>query len=303
MRIAFMGTPGFAVPSLEVLAANHDVDCVITRPDAVRSRGRELEPSPVKARAVELGIPVLECARIGQEEIELLIDSHPDLIVVAAFGAIVPDEVLGIAPLGCINVHASLLPRWRGAAPIQRAILAGDERAGISIMKVVHDLDAGAYCAQTSTEVGDKTAAELTDELARLGANTLIEAIAAIEAGTAEWTEQDEVHVTYAHKVEKAEMLLNPADTAAANCSRVQAASDAAPARCLIAKRGVRVLRARLSSEELDAGEVRVISGRVYLGCEQGTLELLEVKPDGKRAMEASAWAAGLRGDQVWCAL
>ncbi len=303
MRVVFMGTPAFAVPSLEALAAHHEVVAVFTRPDAVRSRGRTLEPSPVKVRSIELGLPVRECARIGTDEIAFIEALRPDVIAVAAYGAILPDALLGIAPLGCVNVHASLLPRWRGAAPIQRAILAGDAEAGISIMEVVHELDAGAYCAQASTPVGDKCARELTDELARLGADALIDALAHIEAGTAVWTEQDESLVTYAHKIDKREMLLDPADTATGNRARVQASGDAAPARCLIARRGVRVLDARVSHERLDPGEVRVRAGRVFLGCSEGSLEVLEVKPDGKRAMDASAWAAGLRDAVQWTAL
>ena len=303
MRVIFMGTPYFAVPSLEALAARYEVAAVFTRPDAVRSRGRDLEPSPVKVRALELGIPVYECARITSEQVEDMRGLAPDLIAVAAFGAIVPDDVLEIAPLGCINVHGSLLPRWRGAAPIQRAILAGDPVAGVSIMAVVHDLDAGAYCLQVSTPVADKNAAQLIDELARMGADALVDAIAQIERGDAVWVEQDESLVTYAHKIEKAEMLLDPSEDASVNRSRVKASSDAAPARCAVAKRGVRVLDARVSDEELVAGEVRVVGKRVFLGCTQGSIEVLQVKPDGKRAMEASAWATGLRDAREWAAL
>lgn len=303
MRVVFMGTPAFAVPSLEALAAHHEVVAVLTRPDAVRSRGRSLEPSPVKLRAHELGLPVHECARITDEAIELLEEARPDVIVVAAYGAILPDALLGIAPLGCVNVHASLLPRWRGAAPIQRAILAGDEAAGVSIMRVVHDLDAGAYCAQASIPIGEKNAAALIDELARLGADELVGALAQLEHGEAVWTEQDEALVTYARKIEKSELHLDPADTAEKNRARVQASGDAAPARCLVSARGVRILDARVSSEGVAAGEVCVRSGRVYLGCSQGSLEVLEVKPDGKRAMPAAAWAAGLRDAKLWTAL
>ena len=303
MRIVFMGTPDFAVPSLEALAAHHDVVCVLTRPDAVRSRGKEIEPYAIKAKAVELDLDVHECSRITDADIALVEGLHPDIIVVAAFGAIVPDAVLEIAPLGCINVHASLLPRWRGAAPIQRAILAGDPEAGVSIMEVVHDLDAGAYCIQASTPIGMKSAGELTDELAHLGADALIEALGQIEAGTVVWTEQVEDYVTYAHKIEKAEMLLDPEATALFNCARVQASSDAAPARCIVEKRGVRILRAHHSPESLEMGEVAVRSGRVFLGCAVESVEVFEVKPDGKRAMEASAWAAGLRDAKTWCAI
>lgn len=299
MRIVFMGTPEFAVPSLRALAGAHDVRLVLTRPDAVRGRGRRLEPSAVKAAATELGIDVLEAKRITDEVMDAIRAAEPDVIVVAAFGCILPDAVLTAAPLGCVNVHASSLPRWRGAAPIQRAILSGDARAGVSIMRVVHDLDAGAYCRQVDVEVGEKSCPQVMGELAELGARELLVALRQMEDGTAEWVEQDESKVTYARKVEKAEMLLDPAATALDNRRRVQTSLDAAPARMAVAGKGVRVLAARVVEEGVAQGEVLVRHGRVIAGCADGAIELLRVKPDGKREMEASAWAAGLHQSQL----
>lgn len=299
MRIVFMGTPEFACPSLRALSEAHDVCRVVTRPDAVRGRGKRLEPSPVKALAQELGLPVIETSRMTPEVMDELRSCEAALCVVAAYGCILPDELLEMFPLGCINVHASLLPRWRGAAPIQRAVLAGDERAGASIMRVVHELDAGAYCSQVSTPVADKTSSELLDELGCLGAKALVEAIEQIEDGTVAWVEQDESQVTYAHKIEKAEMRLDPADGALANVRRVNASTDAAPARCEVAGKGVRVMRACVASDAVAAGEVLVSRGRVLLGCADGSLEVMDVKPDGKREMQVCAWAAGLRGENL----
>ena len=299
MRIVFMGTPEFAVPSLRALAGAHDVRLVLTRPDAVRGRGRRLEPSAVKAAATELGIDVLETKRITDDVMAAIRAAEPDVIVVAAFGCILPDAVLTAAPLGCVNVHASSLPRWRGAAPIQRAILSGDARAGVSIMRVVHDLDAGAYCRQADVEVGEKSCPQVMGELAELGARELLTALDQMADGTAEWVEQDESKVTYARKVEKAEMLLDPAATALDNRRRVQTSLDAAPARMAVAGRGVRVLAARVAGDEASQGEVIVRHGRVIAGCADGAIELLRVKPDGKREMEASAWAAGLHQSQL----
>ncbi len=299
MRIVFMGTPEFACPSLSAVSKSHDVVRVVTRPDAVRGRGKRLEPSPVKALAGELGLAVIEASRMTPEVMDELRAAKADLCVVAAYGCILPDELLEMFPLGCVNVHASLLPRWRGAAPIQRAVLEGDELAGASIMRVVHELDAGAYCAQVSTAVAGKTSSELLDELGHLGAEALVEAIGRIADGTAVWTEQDESLVTYAHKIEKAEMRLDPADGALANVRRVLASTDAAPARCEVAGKGVRLMRAMTCDDALAAGEVLVSHGRVALGCADGALEVLDVKPDGKREMQASAWAAGLRADHL----
>lgn len=303
MRVVFMGTPAFAVPSLVALAREHEVALVVTRPDAVRSRGKRLEPSPVKEAALELGLPVLETARMTPEALEALRDAAADIFCVAAYGCILPDAVLTMAPLGCVNVHASLLPRWRGAAPIQRAILAGDEVAGVSIMRIGHGVDTGAYCAQASTPVGEKGADELTRDLAELGGALLARTLPAIAAGSAVWTEQDEALVTHAAKIAKAELWLDPEADAPANARRVRASSDAAPARCQVADRALRAVRARAVESGEGAplpaqGTYAVAGKRVLLGCATGALELIEVKPDGKRQMEAAAWAAGLRDKQ-----
>lgn len=299
MRVIFMGTPQFAVPSLESLHEKHEVVAVVTRPDAVRGRGKELEASPVKLKAAELGLPVIETKKMDAETIVQLKATNPDVIAVAAFGCILPDEVLELAPYGCVNVHASLLPRWRGAAPVQRALLEGDKHVGISIMKVVHELDAGDYCAQAGVTVGNKNAGELLDELGHLGAGLLPASLSALESNSIKWVAQDENEVTFAPKIDKAEMRLNPAESAVINKRRIQASTDAQPAKCTVDGKGVRILRAALMSEGLECGAVAIGQGRVFLGCGDDTLELLEVKPDGKRAMSASEWARGLRGDDL----
>ena len=302
MRAVFMGTPDFAVPSLRELASRFEVVLVLTRPDAVRSRGKRLEPSPVKAAALELDIPVMEATRITPEVMDRLHEAEADIFCVAAYGCILPDEVLHMAPLGIVNVHASLLPRWRGAAPIQRAILAGDERAGISIMRIGHGVDTGAYCAQASCSVAGKSADELTAELAQLGADLLCNTLPALADETAVWTEQDESLVTHAQKISKAEMRLDPQESALVNLRRVLASSDAAPARCIAAGKPVRIMRAVAADGDASmcaAGELVCQSKRIYIGCSDGALEITSVKPDGKRQMDASAWAAGLHGDAL----
>ena len=192
-----------------------------------------------------------------------------------------------MAPLGIVNVHASLLPRWRGAAPIQRAILAGDEIAGVSIMRIGHGVDTGAYCAQASTPVAGKHAEALTMELGELGGKLLADTLPSLADCSAVWTEQDESLVTHAAKISKQEMRLDP-QMAALDCVRhVLASSDTAPARCVIAGKTVRVLDAALTDVSLGKGGVDVKNKRVFLGLSDGAVELLEVKPDGKRAMAA----------------
>ena len=302
MRIAFMGTPDFAVPSLEKLVeAGHEVPLVVTRPDAVRGRGKKLVPSPVKEKALILGLKVIEADRMEPEVVEALEAAQADIFAVAAYGCILPDPVLTMAPLGIVNVHASLLPRWRGAAPIQRAILAGDELAGVSIMRIGRGVDTGAYCAQASTTVAGKHAEALTAELAQLGGRLLVDTLPAIADGSVVWTEQDESLVTHAAKISKAEMRLSPEMGATDLVRHVLASSDAAPARCVVAGRSVRVLDAAPVDGKLPAGCVSIDGKRVFLGTADGSVEVVEVKPDGKRSMAASAWAAGVHGsDLTW---
>lgn len=300
MRVVFMGTPAFAVPSLRALDAAFDVALVVTRPDAVRSRGKKLEPSPVKEAALELGLPVLETARMTPEALEALRAAQADVFCVAAYGCILPNEVLTMAPAGCVNVHASLLPRWRGAAPIQRCILAGDAETGVSIMRIGQGVDTGDYCAQASCSVPGKTADELTAELGQLGGDLLVKTLPSIVDGTAPWTVQDESLVTHAAKISKAEMRLDPATSARDNVRRVLASSDAAPARCIVAGKAARIVLAQeapapSSISKLDSGAFAIHDKRLYMGCSDGIIEVLELKPDGKRAMDAASWAAGQR--------
>ena len=298
MRVVFMGTPAFSVPSLRALTREHEVVLVVTRPDAVRSRGKRLEPSPVKVAAEELGLPVLETSRMTPEALDALRAADADVFCVAAYGCILPEAVLTMAPLGCVNVHASLLPSWRGAAPIQRSILAGDAETGVSIMRIGQGVDTGDYCAQAATTVAGKTADELTAELAEMGGELLVEVLPAIADGTAVWAVQDESKVTHAAKIAKEELRLDPAVSALENARRVLASSDAAPARCVLAGKPARVLAAVVSdaSPVPAEGQITCAGKRVLLGCADGALELVSVKPDGKRAMPATAWVAGLQG-------
>ncbi len=207
MRIVFMGTPDFAVPSLDALvAAGHQVVAAYTQPPRPAGRGKALTPSPVQRRAEELGIVVRTPERLrGGEEQAAFAALEADLAIVAAYGLLLPQRILDAARLGCINVHASLLPRWRGAAPIQRAILAGDAETGVTIMAMEAGLDTGAMLACAATPIVRKTASALTDELAQLGADLLVATIAAPLAPRA----QPEVGMLYAPKIDKSEARLD----------------------------------------------------------------------------------------------
>ena len=305
MRVVFMGTPKLAADILVEIAQQHEVVCVYTRPDAVRGRGAKLEPSPVKGAAERLGIPVRTATSLRDaEEQAHLAELAPDAICVAAYGCILPREVLEIPRYGCLNVHASLLPRWRGAAPIERAILAGDEQTGVCIMRMEEGLDTGPYCVRRATEVEGKSAAELTDELANLGARALLTGLSVVEQGGAEWTFQDDAAATYAEKLAKDELYPDPAEPAAAMVRKVLASSEAHPARAVIAGRSATVERVALPDDEraaalcdgLEQGAVRFAAKRLFLGAGDGAVEVLSLKPDGKKSMDARAFAAGVQG-------
>lgn len=307
MRVVFMGTPRLAAEILDELAEYHEVVAVYTRPDAVRGRGRALMPSPVKEVAERRGL-LVQCPRTlrdadVQAELAAL---KPDAICVAAYGAILPKEVLDLPRYGCLNVHGSLLPRWRGAAPIERAILAGDEEIGVCIMAMEEGLDTGDYCVRRSVPAGNLTADELTEELAALGASALVTALAQAEAGNLRWVPQDEAQVTYAEKIVKGELNLDPAEGVVAAWRKVRASSEAHPSKCAIAGKTVTVLTAAPAGNDIAVpeGAAALIAKHLYLGFSDGALEVTALKPDGKKAMEATAFAAGVpalrAGEGVW---
>ena len=224
MRVVYMGTPDFAVPSLRALLdAGYDVPLVVTRPDQQRDRGKKVKPTPVKALAQEAGIDVISPETLKRKDadgrtvpgladeavMELLREAAPDVIVVAAYGQILPKEILDLPRLGCVNVHGSLLPRWRGAAPVQRAIEAGDETTGVTIMYMGTELDTGDMLAKRETPVGRKTAGELTDELAETGAELLIETLPKLERGEIVPEPQNSEDATYAAMVFKRDGLID----------------------------------------------------------------------------------------------
>lgn len=206
MRIVYMGTPDFAVPPLEMLVeAGQDVVLVVTNPDRPQKRGKKVQPSPVKSKAVELGLPVSqpETVKGNTDFFNQVTDASPDLIVVAAYGKILPLDILQIPRFGAINIHASLLPKFRGAAPIHRAIECGETETGITLMYMAEGLDEGDILAVDQTDVGCKNTGQLHDELAVMGGKLLISKLADIESGNIKRTPQDSEKATYASKIEK----------------------------------------------------------------------------------------------------
>jgi methionyl-tRNA formyltransferase len=225
LRVAFAGTPQFAVPALEALLASpHTVVGVLTQPDRPKGRGRQLTPSPIKQLALSHGLQLAQPARLAGETVAVLAAWAPDVMVVVAYGQILPREVLRLPRLGCINIHASLLPRWRGAAPIQRAILAGDATTGVTIMQMDEGLDTGAVLAEQAVPIGARdTSASLHEVLARVGARALLEVLEGLAAQRLQARAQPEVGVSYAHKIAKAEAHINWNDAAALISRQVRA--------------------------------------------------------------------------------
>jgi methionyl-tRNA formyltransferase len=303
-----MGTPEFAVPSLRALTAEHQVDGVFTRPDAVRGRGRGLAPSRVKAEAEALGIPVLQPATLRDPAaLEQLRALAPEAVVVAAYGLILPPDVLAVAPHGALNVHASLLPRWRGAAPIARAILAGDAETGVAIMRMEEGLDTGPFATVARVPVGEADLAELTAGLAAAGADALLETMRLLEAGSVVWTDQNDELATYADKTSAADVALDPTLTVVDAWRRVRASSSSAPSALRVAGTRLRALAARMTAPTAEGAEPlpgRFTSGKdgIALGMSDGALLVTSLVPEGRNAMDASAWARGARfaDDMTW---
>lgn len=296
-RIVFAGTPEFAVPSLAALLDSPlaEVVAVYTQPDRPAGRGRRVTASPVKRLAAAHGLPVVQPPTLRDAAaVDTLAAWSPDLLVVAAYGLILPADVLGI-PEVPLNVHASLLPRWRGAAPIQRAIMAGDATTGISIMRVVEALDAGPVWLTRSCPIGPTdTGGTLHDRLAALGAEALLEALEARRAGRVSESPQDDAAATYAHKLSATDRRIEWADAAADIERRVRALAPAPGAQTRLAGIDVRILGVTVDDATgLDAGEVRAAGGRLLVGTGAGTLAITELQPQGKQPMDAAAFLNG----------
>ncbi len=292
MRIAFMGTPDFAVPTLDALvAAGHQVVAVYSQPPRPAGRGKTLQPSAVHRRAETLGIAVMTPTSLkSPEEQDKFAALDLDAAIVAAYGLILPLPILDAPRLGCLNVHGSLLPRWRGAAPVQRAILAGDERTGVTIMDMEAGLDTGPMRATVETDMDGKTAGILTDELATKGAALMVEVLADLPAFPP--VPQPEQGVTYARKIEKAEARLDFADAAAAE-RQIRAFNPAPGAFFELDGERIRILAARVETGSGTPGTV--IDDALGIACGSGVLRPLLVQRAGKGTMNPSDLLRGYR--------
>jgi len=301
LRVVFMGTPDFSVPTLAKLAAQgHDIVAVYTQPPKPAGRGMAELPSPVNEKARDLGLPIVMPRTLRIEAAAGLFASHEaDLAIVVAYGLILPKAILEAPRHGCLNLHASLLPRWRGAAPIQRAIMAGDEETGVMAMRMEEWLDTGPVCLAERAPIGaNETAGELHDRLAALGADVIARALRDLEAGTLECAPQAEAGVTYAKKIEKAETRIDWSRSTTETHNHIRGLSPF-PGAWFEMRGGrggerVKVLKSRLATGSGAPGTVLGIQPLV-VACGNGAVELVTLQRAGRQPVDAAAFARGAR--------
>ncbi len=290
MRVIFMGTPEFSVFALKAVAAAHEVVCVYTQPPREAGRGQKPRPSPVQQAAEAMGIAVRHPRSLkGSDEQAAFADLQADVAVVVAYGLILPQAVLDAPHLGCLNIHASILPRWRGAAPIHRAIMAGDAETGVAIMQMEAGLDTGPVLAEARTPIGpQETTADLHDRLAAMGAELVVDVLGRLPLPA---VPQPEVGVTYAAKIDKAEARVDWTHPAEEVDRLIRGLSPFPGAWCDIAGERVKLLRSRLAD---GTGAPGTVLGGFRVACGEGAIEVLEAQRAGKRPMEADEILRGL---------
>ena len=303
LRIVFMGTPDFAVPTLaEIISRGHEVVAVYTQPPRPAGRGMAEQPSPVHEKAREFGIPLVMPRTLRISAVEAQFASHEaDVAVVVAYGLILPKAILDAPRMGCLNLHASLLPRWRGAAPIQRAIMAGDAETAAAVMRMTEGLDTGPVCLMERVPIGaEETAGSLHNRLAIIGADLMGRALAALERGALSCTPQPEAGVAYAGKVSRGEARIDWTRPAAEATNLVRGLSPSPGAWCEMplgkSPERVKVLKARAAAGSGPPGTLLSLDPLI-VACGEGALELLELQRAGKRPAAAEAFLRGARLD------
>lgn len=298
MNIVFMGTPDFAVPALEVLYnSKHNLIGVFSQPDKPVGRKQVLTPPPVKEFAVQNGISVYQPSSLKSDDAyELIQNLNPDIIVVAAYGKILPKNILDFPKYGCVNIHASLLPKYRGAAPIQWAVLNGDKETGITIMKMAEGLDTGDMILVDKTEIGEnETSAELFDRLAKQGAASLIKALDMLESGSAEFTAQDDTLSTYAAKITKQLSPIDWSKSAKEVHNLVRGLQTWPCASTVIDGKEFKIHKTALSLKTSDkTGKIVDNKGVLTVCCGDGNcVDILEIQPQDKKKMDIKSFLAG----------
>lgn len=297
MKIIFAGTPEFAVPALAALiAAGHEIVLVLTQPDRPAGRGMKLKASPVKLLAEQHSLPVFQPDTLKDADAQAAVAAtNADVMIVAAYGLIIPTAVLDMPRHGCYNIHASLLPRWRGAAPIHRSILAGDAETGVTIMEVVPALDAGAMVSKGVVPIlTTDTTHSLHDALSRIGAELMVSAMAQLaDTGVLPSVPQDEALVTYAHKLEKAEAAIDWTKSAEEISRQVRAFNPFPVAQGHLKGDVCRIWMATAAPGSANAGEVVSVQDGVWVGCGEGLLHITELQAPGGKRLNAPAFVQG----------
>ena len=300
MRIVFMGTPEFAVPSLKALVdAGYEICGVFTQPDKPKNRGMKLQAGPVKEYALSVGLPVFQPVKMRDgEALAILRELRPDLIAVAAYGKILPVDILELPPLGCINVHSSLLPKYRGAAPINWAILNGEDETGITIQRMAEGIDTGDILAQVSTPIDiNENAAQLLVRLARLGAELLVETVRKLENSLAKATPQDESRASHAPMLSKELSSMDWEKSARQLHDQVRGLYPWPSAVTILDGIRCKMISTSLLEEETGQQPGTILQADkkgLRVACGDGkVLEVLELQPDGKKAMTAAAFLMG----------
>ena len=298
--IVFAGSPAAAVPSLEALAASrHDVAAVLTREDSPQGRRRELTPTAVAASATQLGLPIIRANRLAGAATEAVTALRPDLGVIVAYGGLVREPLLTVPRLGWINLHFSLLPRWRGAAPVQRAIIAGDEVSGASVFQLVPELDAGDVYGQFTQAIGaNETAGHLLESLSVGGAELLVRVVNSLADGVAR-AEPQVGDVTLAPKLDLPDARLDFGQHASTVLDRVRGVTPEPGAFTVVDEMRIKILEAVIARDELRlaTGQLELRDGRVVVGTASDPIELVSVQPAGKKAMRAADWWRGRPSD------
>jgi len=299
MKLIYMGTPALAVPPLEVLAREHEIALVVTQSDKPVGRSKTPQPSPVKQWAIENGVAVSQPQRARDESfVEELKAVAPDGIAVVAFGQILPRAVLELAPRGCANLHYSLLPRWRGAAPVQHALLNGDKTTGVTTQWMAEKLDAGDLILTREVEIlPEETTADLWQKLTPVGCEVLRDTMRLLENGAAPRVPQDENLVTMAPQLKREDGKIRWDEAAQKTVNRVRAMNPWPGAWCEFRGANLKIWRAQLgkNAPQLAPGKFEVEGGKVFVGTNDGAIELIEVQAEGRPRLAAAEWARGAR--------
>ncbi len=299
MRLVYLGTPAFAVPTLErLVATGHEVLTVVTQPDRPRGRGQEAAAPPVKQAAILLGLPVYQPERIRRPEaLERLRSLAPEIMVVAGYGQIIPQAVIDLAPRGIVNVHGSLLPKYRGAAPIQWAIVNGETRTGVTTMQIDAGLDTGDMLLKAETSIEpEEIAIELSARLAQMGAELLIETLEGLARGSIVPAKQDAALATYAPILKKEDGLIDWRQSAEAIHNRARGLQPWPGVYTRFRGHTVQIRKIRVTASPAKLPPGHIVSVKpLYVSCGVGTIELLEVQPEGRKRMSAADFANGQR--------